>query len=312
MTLSIVTTLYKSSPYVNEFYERISAEAQKITNDYEIIFVDDGSPDDSLHKAVELHRHDPKVIVIELSRNFGHHKAIVTGLAHAQGDYVFLIDSDLEEEPELLGKFWEEFSQKKDIDVVYGVQEKRKGGWFERWSGDLFYRIYNSLSNVKVPKNLITARLFTKNAVKLITAYQERELCLGCIYHDIGLQQKEVKIKKHSYSPSTYTLMKKLTLMINSITAFSNKPLWFIFILGFFITTLSVVTILNLLLNKLFLGASISGWTSVMISIWFFGGLIILILGILGIYLSKIFIEVKQRPYTMIKKIYTKLEAQND
>ena len=106
MKLSIVTTLYKSSEYVDEFYERISKEAQKITDNYEIIFVDDGSPDDSLQKCITLYQQDQKVAVIELSRNFGHHKAIMTGLSHAQGDFVLLIDSDLEEEPELLGKFW--------------------------------------------------------------------------------------------------------------------------------------------------------------------------------------------------------------
>ena len=128
MKLSIVTTLYKSSPYIDEFYVRISKEAQKITNDYEIIFVDDGSPDDSLLKVVALYERDSRVKVVELSRNFGHHKAIMTGLSCAKGDFVFLIDSDLEEAPELLGSFWNELQKEDDLDVVYGVQEKRKGG----------------------------------------------------------------------------------------------------------------------------------------------------------------------------------------
>lgn len=308
MKLSIVATLYKSSLYVNEFYARISTEARKLTDDYEIIFVDDGSPDDSLHKAVELHRQDPKVVVIELSRNFGHHKAIMTGLAHTKGEFIFLIDSDLEEEPEFLSKFWEKMQNSNDVDVVYGVQETRKGNWFEQWSGKLFYMIYNFLSNIKVPKNLITARLFTEKAVKMIIAYQERELCLGCIFHDIGLTQVEVKIKKYSHSASTYTLRRKISLMINSIVSFSNKPLWYVFALGLLITSISGIIILKLLFSKLFQDVTINGWTSVMISIWFFGGLIILVLGIIGIYLSKIFIEVKQRPYTMIKNIYCKVE----
>lgn len=132
MKLSIVTTLYKSSEYIDDFYQRISIEAYKITNDYEIIFVDDGSPDESLQKAIGLYQNDSKVKVIELSRNFGHHKAIMTGLSHAVGDYVFLIDSDLEEEPELLGRFWKELHKAEEIDVVYGVQETRKGGRFEK------------------------------------------------------------------------------------------------------------------------------------------------------------------------------------
>lgn len=304
MKLSIVTTLYKSSSHINEFYERISKEAQKITADYEIIFVDDGSPDDSLIKAIALHHHDPKVVTIELSRNFGHHKAIMTGLTHAKGEYIFLIDSDLEEEPELLENFWNEFRKDTDLDVVYGIQESRKGNWFERWSGEAFYKIYNFLSNVKVPKNLITARLFTKKAVNLITAYKERELCLGCIYQDIGLKQIGVKIRKLSISDTTYTLRKKISLMISSIVSFSNKPLWYIFIFGLITTTISGLAIIKLIISKLFMDIAIDGWTSVMVSIWFFGGLIILMLGIIGIYLSTIFLEVKQRPYTMIKNIY--------
>ena len=106
MKISIVTTMYHSSPYIKEFYERISNEVLKITEDYEIIFVNDGSPDDALDVAVSLNEKDKKVKVIDLSRNFGHHKAIMTGLSHTKGEYVFLIDCDLEEEPELLGLFW--------------------------------------------------------------------------------------------------------------------------------------------------------------------------------------------------------------
>jgi putative glycosyltransferase len=155
MKLSIVTTLYKSSPYVDEFYERISKEAQKITDNYEIIFVDDGSPDDSLQKCITLHQQDQKVTVVELSRNFGHHKAIMTGLSHAQGDFVFLIDVDLEEEPELLGKFWQELQNGADLDLIFGVQERRKGGWFERVSGYLYFKLLNHLSNVKIPENFL-------------------------------------------------------------------------------------------------------------------------------------------------------------
>ena len=149
MKLSIVTTLYKSSKYVDEFYERISKEAQKITNDYELIFVDDGSPDDSLEKAITLYQKNEKVRIIELSRNFGHHKAIMTGLSHAQGDFVFLIDVDLEERPELLSEFWHELQNDEGLDLVYGVQEKRKGRLFERVSGYFYYKLINHLSDIK-------------------------------------------------------------------------------------------------------------------------------------------------------------------
>src|SRR3954468_11917273 len=136
--LSIVTTLYRSASTINEFYRRILAAAELITGDIELVLVNDGSPDNSLDLAVELHRTDARVVVVDLSRNFGHHKAMMTGLAHATGDLVLLIDSDLEEEPELLGYFHERFA-KGDCDVVFGVQETRRGGLFERVTGALFF-----------------------------------------------------------------------------------------------------------------------------------------------------------------------------
>src|SRR5687767_12600048 len=126
MKLSIVTTLYKSGAYVEEFHRRASEAAQHITDDYEIVMVDDGSPDNSLDIACAIARTDSRVRVVELSRNFGHHKAMMTGLDHSRGELCFLIDSDLEEDPALLGKFFE-ILQARDCDVVYGFQETRKG-----------------------------------------------------------------------------------------------------------------------------------------------------------------------------------------
>jgi len=306
MKLSIVTTLYYSSPHINEFYDRITEEIKKITEDYEIIFVDDGSPDDSLQKAIELYKKDDKVKVVELSRNFGHHKAMMTGLRFAKGDYVFLIDIDLEEEPELLGKFWEEMQKNPDVDVVYGVQEKRKGGWFEKWSGALFYKIYNFLSDVKIPNNMITARLMKKEYLNALLLYKEVEICFGCVLVDTGFNQKGIFVKKHNFSKTTYSLSKKIALMFTSIVAFSNKPLIMVFYLGLLITFLSVLYIFKLFFSKLFYDIGIDGWTSLIVSIWFFGGLITLSLGIIGIYISKIFTETKKRPYSIIKNIYEK------
>ena len=164
-SLSIITTVYKSERYVHEFYERSRKVLQRLgISQYEFIFVDDGSPDNSLDEALKLHDQDRRVSVIQLSRNFGHHKAIMTGLAHAAGDFVFLIDVDLEEDPELLERMWAETQKDKSIDVVYGVQETRKGKFFERWSGLLFYWAFNWLADgTKVEKNFCTIRLMKRN-----------------------------------------------------------------------------------------------------------------------------------------------------
>ncbi len=306
MKLSIVTTLYRSSMYVNEFYERISVEAKKITNDYEIIFVDDGSPDDSLQKAIALHKQDAKVIVVELSRNFGHHKAIMTGLSHAVGEYVFLIDSDLEEEPELLGRFWVELQNSDDTDVVYGVQESRKGRWFERWSGEIFYRTLEFLSDVKIPRNFLTVRLMVKNYVDNLVSFKERELNFSTIVGLNGFKSKEIKITKLTHSPTSYSLADKISIFVNAVTSSGTKILWVFFYFGLFITLVSFVFLAKLIVNKIFYGLSIGGWTSLMVSIWFFGGVIILFLGVIGIYVSKNYIESKKRPYTIVRKILKK------
>src|SRR5262245_50248855 len=136
MKLSIVSTLYKSAGHLEEFFERITKAASLITADYEVILVNDGSPDESWVMSERLFKNSHHLKVIELSRNYGHHKAMMTGLRHAKGEYVFLVDSDLEEDPELLGLFWEKMQKDpNEIDVVYGVQESRKGGWVEKLSG---------------------------------------------------------------------------------------------------------------------------------------------------------------------------------
>lgn len=303
MKLSIVTTLYKSSQYIDEFYTRITKEAKKITQDYEIVFVDDGSPDDSLQKVLALYEKDSKVKVIELSRNFGHHKAIMTGLSHAKGEFVFLIDSDLEEEPELLVRFWEKLHKDKEADVVYGVQESRKGGWFEKFSGGLFWKFFNKLSHVKIAENPLTVRIMKKEYVKNLVSFKEKELFLAGVFELVGFKQKTFPIDKQSKQFSTYNLLQKIKLLNNAVVSFSSFPLYLSFYVGTLISSFSFLYGIYLVINKLFFNSITSGWTSLMISIWFLSGVLLLSIGILGLYISKIFTEVKNRPI-IEKRIY--------
>jgi len=303
MELSIVTTMYHSAPYIEEFYERVSKAAKKITGDYEIIFVNDGSPDNALDIAVALHEKDSRVIVVDLSRNFGHHRAMMTGLGYARGEKVFLIDCDLEEEPELLATFHEKFT-KDGCDVVYGVQKTRKGGAFERITGNLFYTVFNRLSGIRMPHNLVTARLMSGRYVKSLLLYKERELFLAGIWHITGYRQELMTINKLSREGTNYSLRKKLSIAINAIASFSDKPLIFIFYTGVFISSISALYILYLFSRKIFSGITISGWTSLIVSVWFLGGLTIFFIGVIGIYLSRVFVETKQRPYAIIRAVY--------
>lgn len=304
MRISIVTTLYQSAPYVLEFYERASAAAtQLIGSDYEIIFVNDGSPDNSLAIAVQLTESDSHVVVVDLSRNFGHHKAMMTGLAHAIGKCVFLIDSDLEEEPELLLSF-ANLLVDENCDVVYGVQQQRKGKIFERVTGQIFWRLFNYLAGLQLPENIVTARLMSRRYVDALLTHREREVFMAGLWHITGFKQVPQTIQKHTSGLTTYTLRRKISLFVNSITSFSNSPLIGIFYFGFFITLAAIIYTFYLFVSWWLDSKLLSGWTSVMASIWLLGGLIMSALGIIGIYLSKVYTEAKQRPYAIVRQIF--------
>tara|TARA_R110000850_G_scaffold62_3_gene268 strand:- start:15611 stop:16543 length:933 start_codon:yes stop_codon:yes gene_type:complete len=308
MRLSVVTTLYQSADGLAEFHRRTSEAAREFAgNDYEIVLVHDGSPDDSLAQAVSLVRNDPHIIIIDLSRNFGHHEAMMTGLAHADGDYVFLIDSDLEEDPAWLRRFADELSR-TDSDVVFGAQERRKGNLFERSTGFLFYRVFNLMSGVKQPHNIVTARLMTRRYVNGLLAHSERELNIGGLWLITGFKQTLQFVEKLSLSPTSYSLSRKFDHFVNAITSFSNRPLFLVFYAGLAIFGTSVAFISYLVFMYFFLAEPPAGYVSVVASIWLFSGLIILFNGILGIYIAKVFSEVKQRPLTVIRQIYRSSE----
>lgn len=303
MKLSIVTTLYCSAPYVEEFHRRASAAARQLVGeDYEIIMVNDGSPDNAVDIAIALTKSDPHMVVVDLSRNFGHHRAMMAGLEYSRGERVFLVDADLEEEPEWLLPFAEEMCVKK-CDMVYGIQQKRKGGWFERWSGALFYKFFSWMTGISEVKNQVTARLMTRRFVDALILHQERVIAFTGLCFLTGFQQQAYIVVKHCSSPSTYTLRRKLVLVANSITSFSDKPLKIFFNFGVVIFLLSLCYVCWLVFQKIIWGVSVDGWVSVMVSIWIFGGLIISQLGLLGIYLSKVFIETKARPAYIVRSV---------
>ncbi|HKP37570.1 MAG TPA: glycosyltransferase family 2 protein [Pyrinomonadaceae bacterium] len=303
MNLSIVSTLYQSAVHLEEFHKRVRAAAEDITSNFEIILVNDGSPDDSLDTALSLCRKDRRVRVIDLSRNFGQHKAIMTGLAHARGELVFLLDDDLEEAPELLKTFYESL-QSNEADVIFGVQRQRRGGLFERVSGFAFFALFNSLSTHPIPKNIVTARLMTRRYVSALLQYQEREMLIAGLWTLTGFKQLPVVVNKAHRNNSSYRISQKFGHFVNAITSYSSRPLVLIFYLGCLILLGSTIAAIDLIVRKLFFGSLLQGWSSLIVSIWLLGGLNIFCLGVIGIYLSKIFIEVKQRPYTIIRQVY--------
>ena len=193
----------------------------------------------------------------------------------------------------------------ENCDVVYGVQESRKGGWFERWTGDLYYRLFNLIVNINHPINITTSRLMTRRYVNALLLHREQEIVISCLWLITGFDQRAQIVEKKSSSPSTYNLIRKFSHIINAVTSFSSKPLIGIFFTGMVIFLTSTAYALVLIINKLFYLIPVDGWTSIMVSIWFLGGITISFVGIIGIYLSKVFSETKQRPYVIVRGVYS-------
>lgn len=304
MKLSVVATLYRSASFISEFHRRAGDAARAFAgDDYEIVLVNDGSPDDSLERATALADLDPHVVVIDLSRNFGHHKAMMAGLDHARGEHIFLIDSDLEEEPEWLANFAHAMAQGRH-DVVFGEQITRKGDWFERVSGEIYYRAFNLLANIDHPHNITTARLMTRRYVDALLQHRERELVISCLWVITGFSQLGYPIKKHSRDGTSYGIARRLSHVVNAMTSFSDMPLYMIFYCGIAIFSTAVIYAAYLMVWRFFSPAAADGWTSVMVSVWLLGGLMISFVGVVGIYLAKVFSETKQRPYVIVRAIH--------
>lgn len=190
------------------------------------------------------------------------------------------------------------------MDVVFGIQKQRKGGFFERISGRLFYRMFSLLTNIEYPHDTLTARLMSKRYVEGVGKFTERELDIWGLFVLNGFNQKGVLVSKRNKGSSTYTLKKKLRMAIDTITSFSSRPLYLVFVLGIFVILFSFLNILYIVYKKIIWGVDIEGWASILASVWLIGGLVIFVLGIIGIYLSKLFLEIKNRPLTIIKDIY--------
>ena len=301
--LSVVTSMFRSTPFLEEFYARTVRAISAITSSYEIILVNDGSPDDSLAVALRLRERDSRIRIVDLSRNFGHHRALMTGLAYARGDLVFLLDCDLEEEPEWLLRFHETL-RRTGADVVYGVQAVRKGGIVERIGGAVFYTLLNRMLSDPIPRNVVTVRLMTRRYVQALVQHLDREICLAGLWVITGFDQQAIEVAKGSRPGSSYSVRARASSLVNAVTSFSNRPLIYIFYLGASVVTVSLIAAFAVAIRTITYGVGVQGYASLIISIWFLGGLTLFSVGIVGVYLAKVFTETKNRPYTVVRAEY--------
>lgn len=307
MTLSVVTTLYKSKNYLEVFLTEIITSIETIDiKDFELIFVNDGSPDNSVAYLLERKKEISQIKVLDLSRNFGHHYAIQAGLNYASGDFVFLIDNDLETPPSFLTTCYNQMLHNPQLDVVYGYQETRKGNFIEKNFGSIFWVLINKLSDTKIPHNILTERLMTKQYVGELLRLQDANLFLGGMMHWVGFNQLGIAVQKgQREGASTYTIKKRAELMLQAITSFSGKPLEWLFYLGLATSFFSFAFLMFLAIKKAIMQDQVQlGWTSIVAINVLILGIISTFLGLIGIYIYKIFRQVQGRPNAIIKKIY--------
>ena len=221
----------------------------------------------------------------------------------ARGERVFLIDSDLEESPEWLGDFFRQMDV-TGADVVYGVQEKRKGGPFEAVSGELFYTLFNLLSDQQITKNMVTARLMSSRFLREMLKFQDREPFFFGLCVSAGFRQVPCTVNKTSSSPTTYTFRKKMALAVNSVVSYSARPLVYISYFGMAVTLVAMLYVAWVVVRQLLYNVAPPGWASSVASIWLVGGLILMSLGVIGIYIAKIYQETKHRPAVVVARRY--------
>ena len=303
--ISIVSSMYRSRPFLERFLaECLNVLAEMECLHFEILLVNDGSPDDSLAYVLQRKSDIPQLVVVDLSRNFGHHYAFQAGLRHARGKLIFLIDCDLEVSPSVLAEFHRKLVE-TGCDMVFGYQEARKGGRFERIGGGLFWKGFNFLSDIKIPENIVTERIVTRRFVEALLQMGDRNLFLAGMmswtgFHQIGLPV----IKTQRAGRSSYTLAQRIGLMVNAVSSFSSQPLTWLFNIGITITLLSFSFAFYLVLRKLLFDDTLMGFASIMTMMTLSLGILTTAMGIVGIYLGKVFNQVQNRPTYIVKDIY--------
>jgi len=303
--LSVVTTLYRSERFLERYLEEMLATlAEANCTSFELIFVNDGSPDSSVGYLLKRQAEIKEIRILDLSRNFGHHYAIMAGLNYASGDLVFLIDCDLEVNPRALLEFMTRMDD--DIDVVYGYSEQRVGGFVSRKFGRVFWSMMNKLGEISIPENVLTERLMKKAYVENLLKMGDRNVFLAGMMYWVGYKQIGIPIeKKPREGRSTYTIRKRINLMMEAVTSFSAYPLRLLFMIGGIVTFLSITFGCLIILRKVFFPHSLlTGYPSLIAAILFSLGLIMLSIGTVGMYIARIFKQVQNRPNYIIKNIY--------
>ncbi|WP_417383345.1 glycosyltransferase family 2 protein [Gimesia sp.] len=298
--ISVVTPVYGASGNLEELYKRLIDALSKITDSFEIIMVNDSSPDNSWEIIHNLAEKDCRLKGINLSRNFGQHHAITAGLDFAKSDWVVVMDCDLQDQPEELHKLYKKAIE--GYDVVVGLRQERQDTYFKKLCSKIFFRTFAYFTNSKVDHRIGNFGIYSQKVIQSITRLKEQNRSFGLFAIWVGFRRIEIPVEhaKRPYGKSSYSFNRMLSLALSSIVAHSNKLLVMFVNLGFLIASISFMVVIWLVFRYLIWGISVIGWTSLIASIYLTTGLIISVIGMLGVYVGKIFDEVKRRPLYII------------
>jgi glycosyltransferase involved in cell wall biosynthesis len=301
-TLSIVIPAFNEEQNVNALYAELTVKLKTLSLNYEIIFVDDGSMDNTFNEIKKVAEKDKNVSGISLSRNFGHQVAIMAGLQQSKGDLVVMMDADLQHPPDVIPLMLEE--QKKGFDIINTKRLDSKGtGITKKMTSNLFYCLINKISDVKIAPAAADFRLMTRKAVDAFLQLEERDRFTRGLISWMGFKQSivEYQASERFAGRSKYTFKRRFRFGMDGITSFSSKPLRISFYLGLIVFLIGLVYSAYAIIENA-LGKTVPGWTSILVSVLIIGGIQLLSIGIVGEYIARIFNETKARPLYFIKE----------
>lgn len=305
MFISIVLPCFNEEENIDEIYSRLTSVMKAVGEDYELIFIDDGSTDMSLVKLMDLSTADHHVRVYEFSRNFGHQAALCAGMDLAYGDAVIMMDADLQHPPELIPVLLERW--RAGYDVVYTVRhDPSETSQFKKITAKAFYKIINALAKIRIPENSADFRLLDKRVVETFRALEEKTKFFRGLINWVGFRQSSVEYDAHPRfaGESKYTFWKMVRFAFDGITSFSTFPLHVATILGSLVSFFSFIYGAYAISIRMFTREAVPGWTSILVAVLFLGGAQLLCLGIIGEYLNRVYTETKARPIYIIRKSY--------
>jgi len=300
--ISVVIPVYGCGKVLNLLYTRLKESLLYITNDFEIILVNDGSPDNAWKTIQQLSEKNSKIIGINLSRNFGQHYAITAGLESASGEWIVVMDCDLQDQPEEIVKLYNK--AKEGYDIVYAQRANRKDGFLKKLGSKMFYALLSYLTNTQQDASIANFGIYSKKSIDAVLRMNDKLKCFPVMIRWVGFHSTAIAIEhaNREEGSSAYSVSKLISLSVDIMLSFSDKPLKLAVKLGFIISTLSFIVSLVILVKALLTGYIVPGWASTIMSLWFLGGLIIMVLGVVGIYIGKTFNQVKDRPSYIIQE----------